>query len=51
MIISFCTLLALLQLIKRFKLHVLKTRKLMPFSVGNTEETRMDRVSMAKQCL
>ena len=35
MIITVSTLLSLLQVIKRFNLHVLKTRKLTLFSWGN----------------
>ena len=36
MIITVCTLMSLLQLLKRFKLHVVKQRKLPLFSWGNT---------------
>ena len=38
MIITVSTLMSLLQLIKRFKLHVVKTGKLTPFSLGNIDK-------------
>ena len=37
MILAVCTLFSLLQLIKRFKLHVIIKRKLMPFSWGSID--------------
>ena len=39
MILTVCTLLQLLQLIKRCKMHVLKTRKLTLFSYGHIDLT------------